>query len=245
VSKQRLIVCVVAACLAISLTACAKLGPCRQRIYDREAVLYGGYMRDGLLHLRVAYDYDVEPEHRKAFQGGMALWNEHKETTRIVFVESTDALVDIRLQRGAPAYVEEVRADGLNKIDEARISEAERETCAEYVSRGSYIWYSRGILERMHQPSNWLKSDDIQSLLKGNHEFRGLAKVYAHELGHAMNLDHSKTTSISVMREGDKGEWCWKLAAAIPEIQEEDKNNAYNCACGARSLRPPGAKRRP
>jgi predicted nucleotidyltransferase len=246
VSKQRFVVCVVAACLATLLaSACAaKAGPCRTRIYDREAVLYGGYTRDGILHLRVAYDYDVDPEHQKAFQGAMDLWNAHTEQTRIVFEETTDALVDIRLQRGAPDYVEEVRPDGLSRIDEGRINAAERDTCAEYVSRGSYIWYSRGILDQMTQESTWLKSD-VKSLLKGNDEFKGLARIYAHELGHALNLAHRKKDINSVMREGHTGKLCSQVAAGIPEIQKEDWQNAQACVSTARTLRTTGAVRRP
>jgi hypothetical protein len=271
VSKQRLIVCVVAACLAAGLaTACAaaratqlaKSGdpcmldgaskkkpvtspPCRESIYDTEAVLYGGDLRTGLVHFRIAYDHDVDPEHRKAFQGGMALWNAHSQKTGFVFEDATSATIDIRLQRGAPAYVKGERPDGKTEIDKERIEKEEQAKCAEYVSTGSYIWYSRNILRQIKPSMNW-RDSDVERLLLQDGAFRGLAKIYAHELGHALNLDH-KSTGDSLMRQGDEGQWCRDLGGSIiADIQPRDVQEAHDCACHVRrNLREPGAVRRP
>jgi hypothetical protein len=248
VSKQRFVVCVVAACLVATLApACAAkaTGPCRKRVYPREPVLRGGDSRDGLVYLRVAYDHDVEAEHRKAFEGGMALWNAHRYTTGFAFELAPASIIDLRLQKGAPAYVKEERPDGLTVIDTDRMDRTEQVKCAEYVSTGSYIWYSPNILNQLQRPTNW-QNDDVEFLLVHDREFAGLAKIYAHELGHALNIGHTTTRS-SLMREGDDHKWCRDQGMTVlADMQPADISDARDCAWGVRkNPRTPGAKRRP
>jgi hypothetical protein len=268
VSKQRAVVCVVAACLVAALApACVagytktakpedpcelikseptSLTNCRRSISERDALLYGGYLRDGLVHFRVAYDYDVEPAHRKAFQGAMSLWNAHRHETGFAFEDATSAIVDLRLQRGAPTYEIEIFALGKFGIDAARIRKAEKDNCAEHVSAGSFIWYSpTGMNWLMSMPADWLTSD-IDFLFVYDPEFLILARIYAHELGHALGINH-KTTGVSVMRGGDKGIPCREVGlSVVADIQPDDLLDARHCACNARqNLREPGATRRP
>lgn len=252
-SKQRFVVCVVAACLVAWLAnACATRSMqaaqlpdnCRKGISDRDPLLYGGYMRDGFLRFRIAYDHDVEPEHRKAFQGAMALWNAHSERTGVVFEDATSPIVDLRLQRGAPIYVKREDPDSdISEIDRAKIAKAEETKCAEYVSRGPYIWYSRKMMNWMTQPSDW-PNRSVEYLLGNDYKFVGMARIYAHELGHALNIDHK--AGISVMRE-NKNRECQELGMSIlADIQPEDVWDAQRCACHVRAnLRAPGFTRRP
>jgi hypothetical protein len=209
-------------------TACAARSPqavdnCRIRTSDRDPLIYGGVMRDGFWYLRIAYDHDVETEHLKAFEQAMASWNEHKETTRVIFQWATDAQIDLRLQRGASIHVkqEDIHSD-LLAIDEARIERDESTKCAEYVSSGPYIWYSL----KMKAP-----------------EFLDMARIYTHELGHVLNIRHKPGTS--VMHEGNDDS-CEKQAASIASIQPDDAWDAGRCAWGARKkLQVPGATHRP
>jgi len=253
VIKQRFVVCVVAACVvawlansSTTMSAQAAKPPdnCRRGISDRDPLLYGGEMRDGFLHLRIAYDHDVEPEHRKAFQGAMALWNAHSEKTGVVFENATSPVIDLRLQRGSPIYVKGEDPDkDISKIDRAKIAKAEETKCAEYVSRGPYIWYSRKMMYWMNQPSDW-PNRSVEDLLASDDKFVGMARIYAHELGHALNIDHKSGNS--VMRE-DKTRKCQELGMSIlADIQPEDVRDAERCACHVRAnLRAPGFIRRP
>lgn len=174
----------------------------------------------------------------------MELWNAKSPTTRVKFEWTTSEIVDLRLQRGAPIYTEQedINSDVL-KIDEARIDKAEQTKCAEYVPSGPYIWYSLKIMNWMTQPTEW-PNQTIEQLMKTDPEFVGMATIYAHELGHVLNIRHKPGES--VMHE-NANETCKKLGMSIlAPIQPDDTSDARRCFWGARDkLREPGAVRRP
>jgi hypothetical protein len=177
---------------------------CRPGMHDRDALLRGGFLRDGLVHFRIAYNWDVEPLQKRAFRKAMAMWNCHRRRTGFVFEDTTTAEVDFRLQRGAPAHLPDA-------------DEVEKKECSGYMSAGSYIWYSPKAMD-------WVKHDiDIPIA----------ARIYAHELGHALNIWHKD--GISVMREGDSGMACQHVGAVIvADIQDSDVLDAHTCACDVR-----------
>lgn len=264
-SKQRF-ACVVAACLVVALAPacsargahkpaladpCMRDGPikkdekaksdfCRPKMNPREALPQGGYLRDGFVYLRIAYDYDVEPWQRKAFQGAMALWNERKDLTGFVFEDATSAIIDYRFQRGAPVYMKRDEKTKQHVVDEARIAEAEKNTCAEYVSTASSIWYSPKTMNWVTDPTVWLNYD-TEWLLKHEtdhvgQEFKALVRIYAHELGHALRIDHKdkKIAGDSVMIEGELTDCRTKGLHIIKDIQTRDAEDARECACHVR-----------
>jgi hypothetical protein len=266
VSKQRSIVCVVAACLLATLVSasaaqpakpqnltatvgledpCMRDGPiqknevvkskhCRPKMNPREGLVRGGYLQGGYVHLRIAYDYDVEDWQKKAFQGAMILWNRHKDVTGFVFEDTTSATIEFRFQRGAPAYLTKDKKTREDIVDEKRIDQAEETTCAEYVSTASYIWYSPKTMNWVANPTFWLEQDT--ELLLKTEEFRALANIYAHELGHALRLAHREDgDGKSVMLVGKTVKECRnKGVKVITDIQPEDAANARECACHVR-----------
>jgi hypothetical protein len=222
VNLRRIAVCMVTACLAATLaTACAAKRPrllnCRPEMNDREALRFGGYLHDGLVHFRIAYDHDVDPVHQKAFQGAMAMWNAQSHMTNFVFEDAKSSIVDFRLQRGGPVHHRE------------QLDEIEASTCASYESAGSYIWYSRTGMVWMESSEDWLEHE-IPFLFTHDPEFVAAARIYAHELGHALNLDHKKG-GVGLMREGDPKRGCREIGMSIlSDLQPADALEARVCA---------------
>lgn len=213
-NQRRYVVCVVAACLVATLAvACAARSmtrqdaTCRPRIDDDEGILRGD-RRGDFLYFRVGYASDVEPLQKKAFQAGMAMWNRHSQLTGFVFEDATSTDADFRLQRGAPPLPPNTqRTEPIEKTD-----------CAGFMTDGSFIWYSPPGME-------WVRSDT---------DVANAARIYAHELGHGLNLKH-KTGGRSVMHEGDLGTGCRDLATFIlTDVQDSDARAAHRCGYGVR-----------
>jgi hypothetical protein len=233
VSKQRYVVCVVAACLVTALApACAAgqtplatacdpcqlervkglieekgLIDCRLRSAD-EGVLRG-YLRDGRVHLRIRFEEGVDPLHTQAFQAAMAMWNRWSPLTGFVLDEATvDMLPDISLRK-----IENPAATAQGGQQDAKVN------CATYANQGSYIWYS---------PTNaeWLKNEA---------DLPAAARIYAHELGHALGLAHQPVDKTSIVRGGDPNALCRDVAKALPdEVPKFDAENVYRCGCRLR-----------
>ena len=240
--RRRAVVCVVAACLAAAVgVSCAKKPPapppppqlswqgdpctkerldkfihqygikgCRLGIHPEEGILRG-VLRDGFWRFRVGYVGKIDAAHRRAFKEGVAMWNRHSHVTGFMFEDATSKTdVDFRLIAGAPAGQPDAKAG----------DPIEKTSCSGFKPPGSHVWYST-------MNSDW--ADDADA-----------ARLYAHELGHGLNLDHWLELSDSVMHEGDSGMDCRILAAhVIDEIQESDAINAFICGCGVR-LKVPG-----
>jgi hypothetical protein len=177
---------------------------CRARLHADDPLLVGGYEANGLVHFRIAFDGDVEPLQKQAFEAGMAMWNRHSQTTGFVFEAHTTGNVDFRLQRGARHV-----PNGNEQTD-----------CTGYVSPGFFIWYSP-------EGMNWVKRDT---------DITAAARIYAHELGHLLNLCH-KCGVTSLMREGDPDGLCRDWARTAPlDIPAEDLRDARICGLGARAI---------
>jgi hypothetical protein len=247
VRQRRSVVCVVAACLLATLeVACAagrknvvtaddpcmleakerlddaqKYVNCRRGMHPREALLHGGYVRDGRVRFRIAYDHDVEAVQRRAFQGAMALWNAHSHLTGFVFEDATSAIIDLRLQRGAPGELAKWESDKL-----------EADICTAYAPAGPYIWYSPTGMGWMKYTTSW-PTADIDFLLAYDPEFAGMARIYAQEIGHALNIDHKPGKT--VMREGHSTKLCRELGIhGLADIQQDDVRDARACGCSVR-----------
>lgn len=230
---RRFVVCMVAACLVGALApACAarqtpsatvcdpcqlekvkvlieqkKLVDCRQRSADEG--LLRGYLRNGRVHFRIAFEEGVDDLHIQAFQAAMAMWNRRSALTGFVLVEATPNMPpDISLRK----------IDKPVATDEGGQKDAGR-NCATYANLGSYIWYS---------PMNaeWLKNEaDLPTA----------ARIYAHELGHALGLAHQPVDKTSIVREGNPNALCRAIATALPdEVTTFDAENAYRCGCRLR-----------
>lgn len=227
--QQRFVVCLVAACLAVTLAPTflsgqtkpcdpcqfekvkdlieeEKLDDCRPTVADEG--LLRGYLRDGYVRLRIEFEHD-DSLHKQAFQLAMARWNSQSDVTGFMFEEATlNMLSDIRVRKidQPPAAT----AQGASQAEE---------DCATYSNQGSFIWYS---------PANadWLQTKaDIPAA----------ASVYAHELGHALGLTHKPADSPSLMRKGNKKMLCRTIANALPrEVPTADAKNAYKCGCRLR-----------
>jgi hypothetical protein len=242
VSLRRSVVCVVAACpiaaiaiaCSVSAASAARVAPraqdwqgdpcalerletiikqegwrsCRPRMHPEEGLLRGE-LRGDFLHFRVGYVGKVAPLHKAAFKAGMAMWNRHSHITGFVFEEAASLEdADFRLEAGAPAMPPNAKED--EPIEET--------SCAGYRTDGSHIWYST-------TNTNWLMRDT---------DIPDAARIYAHELGHGLNLDH-KTFGSSVMHQGDAGSDCRDLASVIiADVQESDANDAHRCGCAIR-----------
>jgi hypothetical protein len=247
VNRRRSIVCVVAACLAVEVAAgCAAKkppekvpeppsapdwqgDPCTQERLDRFIAQYGvrgckigvhpeegllrGVLHHDLWHFRVAYVGELDSGHRKAFQDGMAMWNRHRYVTGFAFEDATSTKdvdsttdVDFRYIAGLPPV----------PPDAKKGETVEKTSCAGFGPAGSYVWYSL-------TNSKWANDP-------------GAARIYAHELGHGLNLDHQQALGVpSVMREGDTGSDCRILAKdVLADIQSSDAINAFICGCGIR-----------
>jgi hypothetical protein len=182
---------------------------CRRKVDKDDALLVGGDERNGVVHFRVAYDPDsgVDPLQWKAFQEGMSIWNRHRKETGFHFEVATPGdPVDFWFRRGAPGHLPQPH-------------ELEKAGCAGYASPGSYIWYS----------------SENMAWVKGEADIVAAARIYAHELGHTLNLCH-KHGIISIMREGDPAESCRDRAFKSPlDIQTEDLLDARFCGQGARA----------
>lgn len=97
-------------------------------------------------------------------------------------------------------------------------------TCASYESNGSYFWYSETGME-------WVLAD-----------LGAAARIYAHEIGHALNLAHKD--GYSVMREGTTVDNCYELGSStLAEVQPADAEDVRRCAhamhVGERPAQPP------
>ena len=89
----------------------------------------------------------------------------------------------------------------------------ESTTCASYESNGSFIWISALAMTEIVQ------ARDVQAA----------ARIYAHELGHALNVRHK--TGQSVMVEGDPQAGCLDLGTKIlTEVQRADAEDVLKCA---------------
>jgi hypothetical protein len=235
-SRRRPIVCMVAACLAAALSpACAArrgqqatpLVPpqcdtctqeklealkdagqnCRPKMHNEEGLLRG-YQRDGMLHFRIAFDADVDPLHKQALQAAMVMWNRRSDVTGFLFEDATTDVVDISLKRGMPS----------TPAADKDVEPVEETSCAGYRADGSYIWYST-------TNTAWLKNKT---------DIVDAARIYAHELGHGLNLDH-RANGTSVMRQGDATADCTDLARhIIADVQASDARDAHRCGCGVR-----------
>jgi hypothetical protein len=242
VSLRRFVVCTVAACLLTAVaiacsarTASAARGTprapdwqgdpcafervetlvkqngwtnCRPKLHPDEGLLRGE-LRGDFLHFRVGYVGKVDPLHWAAFKAGMAMWNRHSHITGFVFEEAASpADADFRLEAGAPAVPPNAKEG--DPIEET--------SCAGYRTDGSHIWYSL-------TNTTWLTRDT---------DIPDAARIYAHELGHGLNLDH-KTFGTSVMHEGNKGSDCRDLAGVIlADVQDSDASDAHRCGCAIR-----------
>lgn len=245
-NKQRFVVCVVAAWVVATPAppgAAQATAPCRphDHVSDREPVPRGGVSRDGLVYFRVAYDHGVEPEHKKAFEGGMALWNAHRYSTGIAFELATSAIIDLRLQRGAPFYPKAKISKTVTEVDTEKMALVEQTTCAEYISAGPYIWYSRNILGHLQNAKTWT-NEDVESLLVHDRQFAALAKIYAHELGHALTISHNITRK-SLMGEGAADKYCWEQD--LPDMEPADVKDAHDCVWKNRQVPRPEPTKRP
>jgi Matrixin len=229
VRHRREVVRLAAACLAATLMACrAPKSPsltaqgdpclvgepateearrtaiCRREMNDLDALLRGGYVRDGLLHFRIGYDHDVQPLQKQAFQAAMSSWNRVSHVSGFVFEDTRTADIDFRLQRGA-------------SVLDPKAIQLDKEKCAGYMSAGSFIWYSRFNMA-------WVENDT---------QVPDAARIYAHELGHALNLDHNAHSDL--MREGNAGTACRDLGTSIlGDVRDEDARHARTCACDVR-----------
>jgi hypothetical protein len=177
---------------------------CRQKVNDLDALLRGGEVRDGLVHFRIGYDHDIEPMQKQAFQAAMETWNRLSHVSGFVFEDTRTADIDFRLQRGASV---------LDRNHE----QLDKDKCASYMSAGSFIWYSRLTM-------TWVESDS---------QVPNAARIYAHELGHALNLDHNPKSAL--MRKGSTGTACRDLGISIlGDLHEDDAGRARTCACVVR-----------
>lgn len=166
-----------------------------------ESLLRGGKVKDGRVYFRIAYDFDVDPDQKKAFKAGMEMWNKHSKTTGFEFEDAKTGRHDFRLQKGAPRH--------LNLHHQA---ELETKQCATYVPLGSYIWYSPEGMKRVIEKAG----------------LDAAASAYAHELGHALNICHKLGSDL--MRAGDSEMDCDLRAKKLPrEIPEGDLDDAKIC----------------
>jgi hypothetical protein len=182
---------------------------CRAAVDKDDGLLLGGDEREGMVRFRIALDTasGVEPLHWKAFLEGMKMWNLYSEVTRFSFEVSTPANgVDFWFRRGAPKHMKKRK-------------ELEKTGCAGYASPGSVIWYS---------PEN-------MDWVKGEADIPAAARIFAHELGHALNLCHYGDV-LSIMREGNAAESCQQWAFKSPlALPFEDLRAARFCGHGARA----------
>jgi hypothetical protein len=103
-------------------------------------------------------------------------------------------------------------------VEGAPQPELERDECAGYMSEGSYIWYSTLNM-------SWVTRET---------HLEAAARVYAHELGHALNICHKSASPL--MRAGELNEPCEVRAAIVlPDIPEDDVRDAWICGLGART----------
>jgi hypothetical protein len=192
-------------CLAgeVPTDAEIKAAVCRPTVNDLEALLRGGYVGDGLVHFRIGYDHDVEALQKQAFHAAMEMWNRQSHISKFVFEDTHTADIDFRLQRGASVLHKNHKQLDIDK-------------CASYLPAGSFIWYSRFNM-------TWVSDSHIPDA----------ARVYAHELGHALSLDHNPNSPL--MRKGNTGTVCRDLGVSIlRDLQEEDARRARICACRER-----------
>jgi predicted GNAT family acetyltransferase len=234
VNQRRYIVCAVAAWASAALVSpCAAqdIALCRAYVLEREPVRRGGDARDGgVVWFRVAFQHGVEPAHQKAFEGGMELWNARRASTRVAFELAKSSIIDLRIQRGAPVYVRGQESDTRSEINEVKMNDAEANKCAEFVADGPYIWYSPNLLRFLDltkpgQTEKWLEQD-VRVLMKTDRQFRMLAKMYAHELGHMLAIDHNRVTT-GLMRKGAADKMCWEQELA--DMQDADAEVATAC----------------
>jgi hypothetical protein len=87
-------------------------------------------------------------------------------------------------------------------------------TCASYEPDGSYIWYSESAMD-------WVGPDPST--------VHAAARIYAHEIGHALNVDHKE--GLTVMREGNTQKYCEHLGSVIlADVQPADADDVRDCA---------------
>jgi hypothetical protein len=221
VHQRHQVVGLAAVCLAALFVSCAAAldetcaGPtgCRKGMNSCESLLRGGRQdKDGLVHFRIAYDYDVDPEQKEAFKAGMQMWNKYSKETGFEFEDAETNQYDFRLQKGAPRHLQAKDRDEL-----------ETKQCATYESLGSYIWYSPKGMELV-----------IQKAATKAAGVKAAASAYAHELGHALNVCHKPESCL--MRAGDSKEFCHVVAAKLPDdIPQDDRRDASICGRGARA----------
>lgn len=180
---------------------CAEASGCRNRVNPCEALYGGGEVRNGEVILRIAYDYDVDSSQKEAFEAGMKMWNEYRGTTKVAFEIATGNVYDLRLQKGGPRHLQDTpRAD------------VESKQCATYEPLGSYIWYSPNGMAKV------LKEASLEAA----------ASIYAHELGHALNICHKPESPL--MKAGDPKVCCHVHAKTLPhDIPKDDVLDANRC----------------
>jgi hypothetical protein len=84
-------------------------------------------------------------------------------------------------------------------------------TCSSYESDGSLIWYS---------PSNMAWADA---------DLPAAARIYAHEIGHGLNIDHKSGQSVMVGSTGEDP--CRYMGnTVLMDVQQSDADDAYHCA---------------
>jgi hypothetical protein len=243
VNRRRSIVCVVAACLGAALgPACAakkdRFTPvlpasetldwrgdactqerldkfvtqspqdnCRPKIHPDEGILRGSLDGD-FRYFRIHFDRSVPKRHREVFHAAMGMWNRQSHVTGFVFDDEPSAkAADFRVTRGLPSPPPNAGAD----------QPTEMTICSGFRTDKSSIWYSQNTF-------HWVKTDA---------DVAAAARIFAHELGHGLNIDHK--TSSSVMRQGNPETYCDVLARSmLMDVQEYDARDAFRCGCGIR-----------
>jgi hypothetical protein len=178
---------------------------CKSDVDKNDSLLRRGRenKETGLVYFRIGYDQAVDDLQKQAFRVAMAMWNKHSRITGFVFDE-TPGKPDFRLTEGAPRQFSDW-------------AEMEKKQCAGYMSHGSYIWYSPPLM-------NWVTRDE---------HIASAAAVYAHELGHALNICHKSGSCL--MRDGHPNETCLDRGASSSlDIPADDLRDAYVCGHGAR-----------
>jgi hypothetical protein len=189
---------------------CAGTTGCRGGMHPNESLLRGGQVKDGRVYFYIAYDHDVDSRQKQAFKAGMEMWNKYSAKTGFEFKDAAgNQQHDFRLQKGAPRHLGKRERDDRQK-----------KHCAAYELVGSYIWYSpRG----------------MKAVLKKS--AKTAASVYAHELGHALNICHKPKEKSPLMRAGDSNVDCDKVVADFPhDIPEGDVIDAFDCGQGMRAM---------